>query len=81
MSLMGLNPYARTKIMNEEILSDYSNAYNNFSLVLLRYFNPVGAHPSGLIGENPKDIPNNLMPYITKTALGEFPVLSIFGLD
>ena len=81
MSLQGLNPYASSKVMNEQILKDFALNNSWFELVILRYFNPVGAHPSGLIGENPKDIPNNLMPYINKVACGELESLSIFGKD
>lgn len=75
------NPYGRTKIYIEEILRDYCKADSTFSAVCLRYFNPIGAHPSGLIGENPKGIPNNLLPYIMKVALGRLPYLRIFGAD
>lgn len=75
------NPYGRTKLMIEEILRDVYNADNKWSIALLRYFNPIGAHPSGLIGENPNGIPNNLMPYIIKVATGELPQLNIFGDD
>lgn len=75
------NPYGSTKLMIEEILRDLYKADNNWSIALLRYFNPIGAHKSGLIGENPRGIPNNLMPYIIKVATGELPELSIFGND
>lgn len=75
------NPYAETKAMNERILKDVSNANSSFAVLLLRYFNPVGAHESGLIGESPNGIPNNLMPYITKVAKGELEKLNIFGND
>ena len=75
------NPYGWTKYMNEQILMDVSNANPNLSIVILRYFNPIGAHESGLIGEDPNGIPNNLMPYITQVATGKLPVLSIFGND
>lgn len=75
------NPYGRTKWMIEEIIKDLCAADPDFSATLLRYFNPVGAHPSGLIGENPNDKPNNLMPIIMKVATGEFPELSIYGDD
>lgn len=81
MSLHGLNPYASTKVMNEHILKDFALNNSWFELVILRYFNPIGAHPSGLIGENPKGIPNNLMPYINKVACGELESLSIYGKD
>ncbi|MBQ3502374.1 MAG: UDP-glucose 4-epimerase GalE [Clostridia bacterium] len=79
--LSASNPYGRTKLFIEEILRDYYNADNSLNIALLRYFNPVGAHPSGLIGEDPNDIPNNLMPYITKVATGKLEKLSIFGND
>jgi len=71
------NPYGETKAMSERILTDASLANIDFSVALLRYFNPVGAHKSGLIGESPNGIPNNLMPYITKVAKGELKKLSI----
>ena len=76
-----INPYGRTKLMIEEILTNICNADKDFSAVLLRYFNPIGAHESGLIGEDPKGIPNNLMPYICKVASGKLPVLNVFGDD
>lgn len=75
------NPYGWTKYMCEQILRDYAKADPTWSVVLLRYFNPVGAHPSGLIGEDPKGIPNNLMPYISQTAIGKFEYLRVFGND
>lgn len=75
------NPYGRTKLMIEEILQDVYVADNDWNITLLRYFNPVGAHPSGKIGEDPNDIPNNLMPYISQVAIGKLPQLSIFGDD
>lgn len=75
------NPYGRTKYMIEEILKDVSIANPNFEVTILRYFNPVGAHPSGLIGEDPNDIPNNLMPIIMKVSTGKLPYLSIYGDD
>lgn len=75
------NPYGWTKYMNEQILKDVANATDDFSVVLLRYFNPIGAHKSGLIGEDPKDIPNNLMPYISQVASGKLEILSVFGDD
>lgn len=75
------NPYGTTKAMIEKILEDLYTADNSWGIVLLRYFNPVGAHESGLIGDNPNGIPNNLMPYIQKVATGELPELSIFGND
>jgi UDP-glucose 4-epimerase len=75
------NPYGWTKVMTEQILRDVCAADMEWAVCLLRYFNPIGAHPSGLIGESPSGIPNNLMPYITKVAAGELPVLHIFGDD
>lgn len=79
--LSASNPYGRTKLFIEEILRDYYNADNSLNIALLRYFNPVGAHPSGLIGEDPNGIPNNLMPYITKVATGKLEKLNIYGND
>lgn len=75
------NPYGRSKAMVEEILRDWAAANADASAVLLRYFNPVGAHPSGRIGEDPNDIPNNLMPFIAQVAVGRRDCLSIFGDD
>lgn len=75
------NPYGWTKSMIEQILSDIYKADNEWNIVLLRYFNPIGAHPSGLIGENPNGIPNNLMPYITQVAVGKREELGVFGND
>lgn len=75
------SPYGKTKYMIEEILKDLSNSWANFRCVSLRYFNPIGNHPSGLIGENPKGIPNNLLPFLVKVAKGELPILSIYGND
>ena len=75
------NPYGTTKLFIERILQDVYVADNEFSIALLRYFNPIGAHESGLIGEDPNDIPNNLMPYITGVASGKLEILSIFGND
>ncbi len=75
------NPYGTSKLMIEKILADISISNTNFKAIVLRYFNPIGAHPSGLIGENPKGIPNNLMPYIVRVASGELEILSIFGDD
>lgn len=80
-TLEATNPYGKTKLMVEEILKDIYKADNSFNIAVLRYFNPVGAHESGLIGENPNGIPNNLMPYITKVAIGELKELSVFGDD
>ena len=75
------NPYGTTKLMIEGILKDLYNSDNEWSIAILRYFNPIGAHKSGLIGENPNGIPNNLMPYIIKVATGELDCLGIFGND
>lgn len=75
------NPYGTTKSMIEKILEDLYFADKEWGIVLLRYFNPVGAHESGLIGDNPNGIPNNLMPFIQKVAMGKLPELSIFGND
>jgi UDP-glucose 4-epimerase len=75
------NPYGWTKIMMEQILRDVHTADPEWSVTLLRYFNPVGAHPSGLLGEDPNGIPNNLMPYVAKVAAGELPRLKVYGGD
>lgn len=75
------NPYGWTKSMLEQVLMDMQKADNEWNVVLLRYFNPVGAHPSGRIGENPNGIPNNLMPYITQVAVGKREELGVFGND
>ena len=75
------NPYGQTKSMLEEVLIDVQKADNEWNIVLLRYFNPIGAHPSGTMGENPNGIPNNLMPYITQTAVGIRKELGVFGND
>ncbi len=75
------NPYGTTKLMLERILSDLCVPDPDWSVVLLRYFNPIGAHESGLIGERPNGIPNNLMPYITQVAIGRLPCLGVFGND
>ena len=75
------NPYGTTKLMIEQILNDLWNSDKEWSIALLRYFNPIGAHESGRIGENPNGIPNNLMPYITQVAVGKREKLSIFGSD
>lgn len=79
--LSATNPYGRTKLMIEEILQDLYVANNNWSIALLRYFNPIGAHQSGRIGEHPNGIPNNLMPYITQVAVGKLKELKVFGND
>lgn len=75
------NPYGRTKLMLEEIFRDFAAADPEWNIILLRYFNPIGAHESGRIGENPKGIPNNLMPYITQVAIGKLECLGVFGDD
>lgn len=79
--LSATNPYGRTKLMLEQILQDIAAADPSWRISLLRYFNPVGAHESGLIGEDPNDIPNNLVPYIAQVAVGKLPYLSVFGND
>lgn len=79
--LKATNPYGRTKLMIEEILRDLHTSDPQWDIILLRYFNPVGAHPSGLIGEDPNGIPNNLFPYITQVAVGKLPKLRVFGGD
>lgn len=75
------NPYGTTKLMIEQILRDLHVSDAEWNIALLRYFNPIGAHKSGLLGESPNDIPNNLMPYIVKVAAGELPLLHVFGND
>ena len=75
------NPYGWTKSMLEQVLTDIQKADPEWNVVLLRYFNPIGAHKSGLIGENPNGIPNNLMPYITQVAVGKLKELGVFGDD
>ena len=75
------NPYGWTKSMLEQILSDVQKSDHAWNVILLRYFNPIGAHKSGLIGENPNGIPNNLMPYITQVAVGKLKELGVFGND
>ena len=75
------NPYGRTKLMIEEILRDLQAADPGWDIVLLRYFNPIGAHPSGLIGEDPLGIPNNLLPFVAQVAIGRRPRLKVFGGD
>ncbi|WP_214759733.1 UDP-glucose 4-epimerase GalE [Exiguobacterium sp. s129] len=79
--LSATNPYGRSKLMIEDILRDVAVADSDWSIALLRYFNPIGAHPSGQIGEDPFDVPNNLMPYITQVAVGKLNELSVFGDD
>ena len=75
------NPYGQTKSMLEQILTDFHVADPEWNVVLLRYFNPIGAHESGMIGEDPKGIPNNLVPYIAQVAVGKLPCLGVFGND
>ena len=75
------SPYAWTKVITEQILRDMKHSQSKWSIGILRYFNPVGAHQSGLIGEDPNDTPNNLMPYITQVAIGKLPILNVFGDD
>ncbi len=75
------NPYGRTKLMQEDMFRDFYVADKEWNIILLRYFNPIGAHESGRIGENPKGIPNNLMPYITQVAVGKLECLGVFGDD
>lgn len=81
MPLGAINPYGRTKLFIENILTDLYTADNGWCVALLRYFNPIGAHKSGLIGEDPKGIPNNLMPYISQVAVGKLEKLHVFGND
>ncbi len=78
---MCTNPYGWTKYMSEQIMRDTAYSDKDWSIVLLRYFNPIGAHPSGLIGEDPRGIPNNLMPYISQVAVGRLDHLNVFGDD
>lgn len=79
--LSATNPYGRTKLMIEEILRDLHTSNGDWNIVLLRYFNPVGAHSSGLIGEDPNGIPNNLLPYVSQVAVGKLEKLFVFGND
>lgn len=80
-SLGAVNPYGWTKVMIEQILQDLCTADPEWSAALLRYFNPIGAHPSGLIGEDPQGIPNNLLPYVARVAAGQLPMIHIYGDD
>ena len=80
-AIQSSSPYGWTKVMNERILTDYCTAHPDFCAILLRYFNPIGAHQSGLIGDDPNGIPNNLMPYIGRVAAGKLEKLTIFGGD
>lgn len=75
------NPYGQSKLMIEHMLEDLAKADNHWQLISLRYFNPIGAHHTGTIGENPNGIPNNLMPYVSQVAVGKLPQLSVFGND
>jgi UDP-glucose 4-epimerase len=75
------NPYGRTKLILEEVLTDLHTADAEWNVILLRYFNPIGAHSSGRIGENPRGIPNNLLPYVTQVAIGKLDCISVFGND
>ncbi|CAM8903886.1 unnamed protein product [Rhodiola kirilowii] len=79
--LVALNPYGKTKLFLEEIARDIQKAEPEWKIILLRYFNPIGAHESGKIGEDPKGIPNNLMPYIQQVAVGRLPALNVYGHD
>ncbi|XP_051119656.1 bifunctional UDP-glucose 4-epimerase and UDP-xylose 4-epimerase 1 [Andrographis paniculata] len=81
MELKAMNPYGRTKLFLEEIARDLHVADSKWRIILLRYFNPVSAHESGMLGEDPKGIPNNLMPYITQVAVGRLPELNVYGHD
>jgi len=76
-----LNPYSRSKLMIEDILRDLYNSEPSWGIALLRYFNPVGAHESGMIGEDPNDVPNNLMPYVAQVAVGKHPFVRVWGND
>lgn len=80
-SLNPINTYGRTKLQVEQVMQDVAKSDSEWSIILLRYFNPVGSHESGLIGENPNGIPNNLMPYVMQVASGKLPYLKIFGDD
>ena len=79
--LSATNPYGRSKILIEEFLNDLYLSDNSWHIAILRYFNPIGAHKSGLIGENPSSVPNNLMPYISQVAIGKLKKLKVFGND
>jgi len=81
MPLSGVNPYGHTKLMMEQVFRDLAQADPAWNITMLRYFNPVGAHPSGRMGEDPNGIPNNLFPYITQVAVGKLPFLRVFGDD
>ncbi len=75
------NPYGWTKVMQEQILQDLCKSDPDMNVAILRYFNPIGAHPSGLIGEDPNGIPNNLLPYVAQAAIGKYPSVRVFGTD
>ncbi len=75
------NPYGWTKVMQEQILTDLCKSDPDMNVAILRYFNPIGAHPSGLIGEDPNGIPNNLLPYVAQAAIGKYPSVRVFGTD
>jgi UDP-glucose 4-epimerase len=79
--LSAINPYGRTKLMIEDILRDLFRAEPDWNIAILRYFNPVGAHPSGRIGEDPNGIPNNLLPYVARVAVGRYPYVRVWGND
>ncbi len=81
MATSAINPYGQTKLMVENILFDLAKSDKQWSIACLRYFNPIGAHQSGLIGENPNGIPNNLLPYVAQVAVGRLPKLQVFGDD
>ena len=80
-AIQSSSPYGWSKVMNERILTDYTTAHPDFCAILLRYFNPIGAHESGLLGDDPNGIPNNLMPYIGRVATGQLEKLTVFGGD
>ncbi len=81
MRLVSASPYGWSKFMSEQILRDFEISFSDFSVAYLRYFNPVGAHQSGMLGEDPQGIPNNLMPYVTQVAIGKRDILNIYGAD
>ncbi len=79
--IFAMSPYGQSKCMIEQMLTSFSKAHSDWNIAILRYFNPIGAHPSGKIGEEPRGIPNNLLPYITQVAIGKLPYLTVFGKD